>query len=249
MPQHSLPTRIAGVAGRPEDQHRLLEARVEPGQEREVRAVLAVGVDDEPVVAARRRPARGARSTRSAYSAAGSSGRSTRARRSRGGRPSRAGPSVIGRRAHGAGGVHGAAAAARRGRCPRTGSAASVIHGPTSPSGQVTRTSALVGVAEAEVRPAELAAGVAAADHELAPGDRGSPIRVSIDGADRVAVRAGLAAAGRRASRPSPPAHRPMPRADVAPQPGGRREVDHDEVEQPVDVEVGERRAAAPVER
>ena len=40
------------VAVRPDDQERLLEARVEAGQVGEVGAVLAVGVDDEPVVAA-----------------------------------------------------------------------------------------------------------------------------------------------------------------------------------------------------
>ena len=52
IPQHSLPTRIAGSPVRADDEDRLLEPRVEAGQEGEVGAVLAVGVDDEVVVAA-----------------------------------------------------------------------------------------------------------------------------------------------------------------------------------------------------
>ena len=56
------------LAVRADDQQRLLEARVESGQVRQVRAVLAVGVDDEPVVArAHRRARAGARAAR-AYS-------------------------------------------------------------------------------------------------------------------------------------------------------------------------------------
>ena len=54
------------LAGRADDEQRLLEARVEAGQVREVRAVLAVGVDDEPVVAARRSPGRAGAARRSA---------------------------------------------------------------------------------------------------------------------------------------------------------------------------------------
>ena len=42
-------------------------------------------------------------------------------------------------------------------------------HGPTSPSGHWTRTSAALGRPQPEVDPAELAAGVAAADRQLAP--------------------------------------------------------------------------------
>ena len=56
MPQHSLPTRIAGSPAGPTIEDRLLEPRVEAGQEREIGAVLAVGVDDETVVAALVRP-------------------------------------------------------------------------------------------------------------------------------------------------------------------------------------------------
>ena len=52
IPKHSLPTRMAGSPPGPSDEQRLLEARVEAGQVGEVGAVLAVGVDDEPVVAA-----------------------------------------------------------------------------------------------------------------------------------------------------------------------------------------------------
>ena len=42
-----------GLPGRSGDQDRLLETRVEARQKREVRAVLSVGIDDQPVVAAR----------------------------------------------------------------------------------------------------------------------------------------------------------------------------------------------------
>ena len=87
MPQHSLPTRIAGSPVRADDQDRLLEARVEAGQERDGCAVLAIGVDEEPVVAAVRHPPRGA--PRSAPgsgrpgSPAGARARRTRAARAR----------------------------------------------------------------------------------------------------------------------------------------------------------------------
>ena len=49
VPQFSLPTRIAGLALQAHDQQRLLEARVEAGQVRDVGAVLTIGVDDEPL--------------------------------------------------------------------------------------------------------------------------------------------------------------------------------------------------------
>ena len=65
MPQHSLPTRIAGSPSGPTTEQRLLEPWVEPGEVREVGAVLPVGVDDEPFEAALPGPAR-SRSTRSA---------------------------------------------------------------------------------------------------------------------------------------------------------------------------------------
>ena len=74
MPQHSLPTRIAGVAVAPDDEDRLLEPRVEAGQVRQVRAVLAVGVDDEAVVAALRHPLAEAIEAGRRSSAGGSSG-------------------------------------------------------------------------------------------------------------------------------------------------------------------------------
>ncbi len=51
VPQHSLPTRIAGSASVADHQHGLLETRVEPGEVADVGAVLPVGVHDEAVVA------------------------------------------------------------------------------------------------------------------------------------------------------------------------------------------------------
>ena len=74
-----------------EDQHRFLEPRIEPGEEREVRRVLAVRVDDDKGVDPRRARARaGARSARrtGCRGAAGGTrtGRTTAARRARDGR-------------------------------------------------------------------------------------------------------------------------------------------------------------------
>ena len=75
--------------------------------------------------------------------------------------------------------------------------------GPTSPSGQVTRTWASVAGPEPHMLPAQLAADVPAAHDELRGAVAESPAWVSIDRADRVAVAARLARAGTRASRPS----------------------------------------------
>jgi hypothetical protein len=47
-----LPNEHRRLAARSDDEDRLLEARVESGEVRDVGAVLAIGVDDEPVVAA-----------------------------------------------------------------------------------------------------------------------------------------------------------------------------------------------------
>ena len=130
------------VAVRPGDQHGLLEARVEAAQERQVRAVLAVREHDQPV------EPRGRRALAQRGQARRRSGRrgprgAPRACRSRAGRPSvsRAVP---------------CASSLSRGRRPRDGRRraaldvqelrrpATVIHGPTSPSGHVTRTWASV---------------------------------------------------------------------------------------------------------
>ena len=98
-------------------------------------------------------------------------------------------------------------------------SAATVIHGPTSPSGHWTRTSALVRVAEADVDPAELAAGVPAPDRDLP--DDGAVADPHLDPrADGIDVRRRLLEPDR-----DPVTHRlrllGVARADVAPQRGG----------------------------
>ena len=75
MPAHSLPTRTAGSPDGPDDQHRLLEARVEAAEVGEVGAVLAVGPDDEVAVSAcvhRRAEARPAARRRSSSASSGS---------------------------------------------------------------------------------------------------------------------------------------------------------------------------------
>ena len=99
---------------------------------------------------------------------------------------------------------------------------------------------------EAHVQPAELAADVPTADRQLMPdGDVADP---HVDPrADRVAVRARLldlehepmAHRGRRVGRPC---------SDISPDDGIGSVVDLDEVEQAVEVEVGQRRAAPPIE-
>ena len=140
---------------------------------------------------------------------------------------------------------HGVAPAAPRSMIANP-SASSVIHGPTSPSGQCTRTSALVGVAEPEVQPAELPAGVAAADGDLVDvrcGRRRAPRptrrwrrRWAPAGCSRTASQLPIAA-GASAS-PEPTLRHTRDRLDA---------VDDDEIEQPVEVEVDERGAAGPV--
>ena len=112
-------------------------------------------------------------------------------------------------------GLHGVASPAPRSMTANV-PASTVIHGPISPSGHCTRTSACVGVAEADVDPAELPAGVAAADRDLL--DR----RAVADA--RLHPRADGVDVGRRLAQPDgdPRAHRLGPlgiaAADVAPQ-------------------------------
>ena len=115
-----------GLAGRSDDEDGLLEAWVEPGQERQVGAVLAVGVDDQPVVAASLSPLAERLEPRARRSPPGSPA-SPRAGRSSGSadlgearrRPSRSSS----RRplGHGDGGVHGRASVAPRVDARRTG--------------------------------------------------------------------------------------------------------------------------------
>ena len=169
------------VAGRRDDEDRLLEARVEPGEVREVRAVLAVGVDDEPVVAGdvhplaeslqpgrvERRPAAPARTSGMPEVGQVDRGQAGRSRRRRH------------RSTHSRAGLPRGRRRSRRARSSRSSFASTGIHGPTSPSGQVTRTSASVALAQPEMDPAELAAGVAAADRHLARRRAGRPTRTS----------------------------------------------------------------------
>ena len=123
--------------------------------------------------------------------------------------------------------------------------ASTSIHGPVSPSGHWTRTEACSGVSETDVDPAELTAGVTAADgdlvHERALTD--PHLHPRSDGVD----------VGRRLAEPhgDPVAHRcrfvAIAGADVAPHRDRFLAVDDDEVEQPVEVEVDEGAAARPL--
>ena len=86
-PRHSLPDEDRRRVVGPDDEHRLLEPRVEPGEERDVRAVLAVRVDDEAVERARVR-ARAQRGDALGVRARPGSRAAGRASRSRAGRSS-----------------------------------------------------------------------------------------------------------------------------------------------------------------
>ena len=122
------------------------------------------------------------------------------------------------------------------------------IHGPTSPSGHCTRTSASVGRRRARSgssRAAPLACPpptvtsrwtVAVADADLDPR------------ADGVEVRRRLVEAGPRASGPSAPASSASPAPTFRHSCDVHAADDLDEVEQAVEVEVDERGAAGPVE-
>ena len=226
----------------PDDQQRLLETGVEAGQERQVGAVLPIGVHDDPVVAPRVGPA-----PQLVEPAGVGRGRDDRHRlghvevRQRDlaeawGR--HRGPSC----AQGVGGCQGRTAVAPRSIVLKP-SAGTVSHGPHSPSGHWTRTLAERRDPEADMDPAELARLVAAADIHLAP-DR---LVADLDldpGADRIPVRPGLGHLER-----GPVAHRlrgrGVARPDVPPQLDRIAVVDLDEIEQPVEVEVCQRGAAA----
>ena len=173
MPQHSLPTRMSRVAVGPDDEERLLEARIEAGQVGHVGAVLAIGVDDaggrSPRVHALAQPLEPRRGTvRAGSRALGPACRSRAGRPGRGGRVSARVaigsvrwrlPRPDGRRP---------ALDDRRIRRPST-----VCHGPTSPSGHVHADSARRRRPESEMDPAELAAGVTATDGRPRAGTSG----------------------------------------------------------------------------
>ena len=123
---------------RPQDEDRLLEPRVEPGEEREVGAVLPIGVDDQAVVPARIGPrpqglhAGGVRRGRDLGPEIGHAevgqldlGKPWGRHRPRGHVP----------------GTHRRGSAAPR-SISRKPSAVTVIQGPAVASGQMTRTSA-----------------------------------------------------------------------------------------------------------
>src|SRR6185437_8004308 len=99
---------------------------------------------------------------------------------------------------------------------------------------------------ETDVDPAELPPGVTAPDRQLPPHRRVADLDLE-PAADRVAVRAGLGDAERQ-----PVPHRRgfggIPAADAPPDLRRRAEVDLDEVEQTVEIEVGQRRPAAAIE-
>src|SRR5437867_4472386 len=102
-------------------------------------------------------------------------------------------------------------------------------------------------IAEAEMDPTELSSGVASADRELASRDPIADADLG-PGADRVRVRPGL-----RDAQREPVAHRArmgcVAGTDVAPDPHRRAVVDLNEVEHPIEVEVGERRPSPSIER
>src|SRR3954453_18691848 len=134
------------LAARPDDQDRLLEARVEPGQPRHVRAVLAIGVDDDTVVSGTIHPL-----AEPLEADCVQGGRDL----GRPGGPPERGQLDVGqaREWGGSGGGHlpygamtgdvGSTALAPR-RTVTTPPASAGSQGPTSPSGQVTCTSAFV---------------------------------------------------------------------------------------------------------
>ena len=248
MPQHSLPTRIGRLAVGPDDQDGLLEARIEAGQVRQVGAVLAVGVDDEPIVAARLHPLAQPRRAGPAYSARPgspvvSSGIAEVGQRRR--RPARGRVVVTGRCLLAASTV---GSRRRRARSGRTCWPATVCHGPTSPSGHVTRTSA--GRRRRRARSGSSRAAPLACPPPTVTSrwTIRSPTRTSTHGADRVAVRRPAGSS----STADPVAHRRRrlgrARPDVAPHADVLATDDHDEVQQAVEVEVDQRRAAGPRE-
>ena len=148
-----------------------------------------------------------------------------------------------------AGGVQGRAAPRARSRSTNW-SAATGSHGADL---AVRPQDADLGARSPRPRPDVDPAELAAARGRRRPSARGAssspPTRTSSQ--PPIASRFGLP--DRRTRTCEPVAHRrraprAVPRADVPPDPDRRAVVDLDEVEQAVEVEVGERRAAAPVE-
>ena len=248
MPQHSLPTRTAGSPSAPTIKHRLLEARVEAGEVGEVGAVLAVGPDDEVVVAALVHRARAGAPSGRRRSSAASSGSAAGIPKSGSGDRRRAGrgrassahavtpPGVHGRGA-------GRPALDRRERSPRD----IVIHGPISPSGHCTRTSASSAspspTCSQPSSPPAWPPPTVTSRTVVRP-----PTRTSTHAPIGVDVWRRLLAAARRSSGPSARAASRRLRRRCARASTGSRAVDDDEVEQPVEVEVDERGATRPLE-
>ena len=157
------------VAVRPDDQQRLLEARVEAGQVRQVGAVLAVGVDDQPVVAARVQRARAAARAARRSCAAGISGMASGSPKSGSVDLGQRGARRRSWRSHPSGSTAEA-----------LGRAALDLGEPVRPTGRqarprrpatCTRTSAPVAVPSPKWIQPELPADVAAADGQLALDD------------------------------------------------------------------------------
>ena len=190
----------------------LLEARIEAGEVGEVRAVLAVGVHDHPVVAAPRPSAAGGAQAGRVERRPGSGLHLGHAEIRQGdlGEPGRRHRCPLSPRAPRA--ERGRTALDRRERVgvdaePRA-------HLPVGPR---TRTSAPSAVAQAEVGPARAGR---PRDPRRPSSPAAGPRRRHLDldpGADRVAVRAGLLEREPRASCPSAPG-RPRPPPDVPPQ-------------------------------
>ena len=142
------------------------------------------------------------------------------------------------------GGVHGIAV----GRAPLDDRERVGVDGRPGPGlavGPVHPELGPIGIPEPDVDPAELPAGVTAADGDLVDGRAIADPRLD-PRADGVDVRARLVQAHRR-----PRAHRlgcvGVAPSDVAPQRDRRVAVDDDEVEQPVEVEVDEGGASRPL--
>ena len=146
---------------------------------------------------------------------------------------------------HGAtGGAAGSTAVAPR-RIVTVRSASVGSHGPTSPSGHVTRTSVEIGGAQAEVQRHELPARVAATDRHLAL-DLAAAHPDRHPGADRVVIGRVLVQVD---CQPVTHRRRLLGRAGahIAPQADGLPPYDQDEVELAVEVEVDQRRPASAV--
>ena len=104
-----------------------------------------------------------------------------------------------------------------------------------------------IGGAEPEVNPTQLTADMTAADGQLAAHCRLTDLHID-PGADRVAVRAFDVGELQAEPVARPIGSRRVARTGIPPQLQRCAEVDLDEVEQPVEVEVRERRTATAVE-